>query len=700
MTVSRRILWQFAIAAGLVIVVSSAVTYKLVFDAAAKRNLDVLRTYVTERARREEAEFRNIEGNLRLVRGQFEKRMEAAIPPFMNDRWEGRFRLFPDGAWRSREEFSDGRRYSTLWMHKDATLTAQLQVQIVRAQDICDELIRGWVDSFPSVYFVFKGPANIGFDARIANWVWDTPADYDATGLEWYQLALPKEVLTSDALSWTGVQEEPTSREPMVSVYLPIVVKGEFLGSVGHDIWVRRLFDQTSRSELQGATHLILRTDGRLIAVPGLQDKILASKGWLKAEEAGDPVLASLFSTANKPGASTSFEGYDKTGDVFYSVARLKGPEWYYITTMPRSLLQRQAFRSAQWVLWAGISSLALVLAIFALILRRQITKPLAELDRATRQMSSGDTAARAIIPRSDEFGVVASVLNEMAERVAARDADLRHLNEDLEQRVTTRTEELTEANVRLAEAGEETLRTLAKERELGEMRSRFVSLVSHEFRNPLHVIMSSCDILQRYLDRLPEDDREHHLQGIHDSVRHMGRMIEEVLVLGSAESGGMVFKPEKVNLVALCERLVDGVLSATGNLCPLSFQHSPEVPPVTADQNLLHHILGNVLTNAVKYSEPGAPVLFTLQVENGRAEFHIEDHGRGIPAVDLERLYEPFRRGSNVGSTPGTGLGMVIVKRCVHLHGGTISCTSEEGVGTTFHITIPMVPADESRGE
>lgn len=161
MTVSRRILWQFVVAAGLVIVVSSAVTYKLVFDAAAQRNLDVLRTYVTERTRREEAEFRNIEGNLRLVRGQFEKRMEAAMPPFMNDRWEGRFRLFPDGAWRSREEFADGRRYSTMWMHKDATLTAQLQVQILRAQDICDELIRGWVDSFPSVHFVFKGPVNI-----------------------------------------------------------------------------------------------------------------------------------------------------------------------------------------------------------------------------------------------------------------------------------------------------------------------------------------------------------------------------------------------------------------------------------------------------------------------------------------------------------------------------------------------------------
>ncbi|HSJ03366.1 MAG TPA: hypothetical protein VK956_12970, partial [Verrucomicrobium sp.] len=133
MTVSRRILWQFAVAAALVILVTSSVTYKLVFDEATERHLDVLRTYVSERALREEAEFRNIEGNLRMVRGQFQKRMEAPAPPQVEARWDSRFKLFPDGAWRSKEEFSDGRKFSTLWMHKDATLTADLQLKILRA---------------------------------------------------------------------------------------------------------------------------------------------------------------------------------------------------------------------------------------------------------------------------------------------------------------------------------------------------------------------------------------------------------------------------------------------------------------------------------------------------------------------------------------------------------------------------------------
>src|SRR6185369_13513099 len=134
--------------------------------------------------------------------------------------------------------------------------------QILRAQDICNELLPGWVDSFPSVYFVLSGPANIGFDPRIPNWVWDTPADYDPSALEWFQLAMPKE-MPGAGFSWTGIIEEPTTRVPIVSVYLPLEKNGKFLGSIGHDIYVNPLMEETARSELPGAMHLIFRGDGR-----------------------------------------------------------------------------------------------------------------------------------------------------------------------------------------------------------------------------------------------------------------------------------------------------------------------------------------------------------------------------------------------------------------------------------------------------
>src|ERR1041385_9368218 len=194
MTIPQRILFHVAIGAGLVIAVATAVTYGIVYDAARQRDLKHLETYVRERTRREEVGFQQVQANLALVRGQFLKRLEAPIPSDYQQKWNERFELFSDGSWRSYKKFSDGRKYSTLFAPKNFKLTPELQVEILRAQDLCDELLPAWVDSFPSVYFVLPGWANIGFDPRIPSWVWDTPADYDPSALEWFQLAMPKDM--------------------------------------------------------------------------------------------------------------------------------------------------------------------------------------------------------------------------------------------------------------------------------------------------------------------------------------------------------------------------------------------------------------------------------------------------------------------------------------------------------------------------
>src|SRR5262249_32029119 len=152
----------------------------------------------------------------------------------------------------------------------------------------------------------------------------------------------------------------------------------------------------------------------------------------LRMQNSGEPALASLY-RAISPRTDRQFSGYDHESGSYYSVARLAGPEWFFLTTMPRELLQTQAFQSAQWVLWAGLVSLALVLAFLAKILRRQIAQPLAELARATNQMSAGDISARAMVQRKDELGELAGSFNEMAGRVASREAELRQLNQELE---------------------------------------------------------------------------------------------------------------------------------------------------------------------------------------------------------------------------------------------------------------------------
>lgn len=693
MTVPQRILLHVAAGAAVVLAVATGLTYWLVYSAARDRDLQHLDIYVAERARREEQTFLHVQGNLALVRGQFLKLMEEPAPVDYEAQWNEQFRLFPDGAWRSREQFSDGRKYATMWAHRDVNFTPEMKVQVLRAQDISNQLLPAWVDSFPSVYFVFPGWLNIGFDPRIANWVWDTPADYSAADLEWFQLALPRDGQPKTDFSWTGVIEEPTTKFPIVSVYIPIEKDGKFLGSIGHDIYVKRMMEETTRSELPGTMHVIFRPDGRLIAHPTKLRQILDSGGRLSMQDSGEPVLTSLYRLVQSR-TERRFSGFDESTGAYYSVAQLAGPNWYFLTTVPRAQLQQQAARSAQWVLWSGLFSLALVLSFLGVILRRQIARPLIELTRATKQMAGGDHAARADVSRTDEFGALAGSFNDMAQRVASRESELRQLNQNLEERVTLRTAELTEANRQLDAGREEALLLLARERELRELKDDFVSLVSHEFRTPLEVIMSSVDNLDRYHDRLPPEKRAQLLHTINKSVRRMSGMMEDVLVLGRLEAGRTEFKPAPLDLAVLSRRVADEMESATNRRCPVQLAVNVGEGEALADEALVRHIVTNLLSNAVKYSPAEQPVELAMQREGRDVVIRVSDRGCGIPEADRKRMFQAFHRGSNVRQIPGTGLGLLIVQRCVAAHGGTIAFESTEGQGTTFTVRLPVFPS------
>ncbi|MBV8353571.1 MAG: PAS domain S-box protein, partial [Verrucomicrobia bacterium] len=235
-----------------------------------------------------------------------------------------------------------------------------------------------------------------------------------------------------------------------------------------------------------------------------------------------------------------------------------------------------------------------------------------------------------------------------------------------------------------------ELVRTLAREKELGQLRSKFVSMVSHEFRTPLGIIQSSAEILEDYLDRLEPAEREDHLRSIRNNTRRMALIMEEVLLIGSFDAGKMEFKPAPLDLPSFVRKLVDEVLSATGQRCPIELS-IPGIPgEIQADDRLLRHIFTNLLTNAVKYSDAGRPVQFEIRRSDGEIVCTIRDQGIGIPEADREWLFNAFHRGHNVDERPGTGLGLVIVKRCVDLHGGKIAVVSKVGEGTTVSVRLP----------
>lgn len=282
--------------------------------------------------------------------------------------------------------------------------------------------------------------------------------------------------------------------------------------------------------------------------------------------------------------------------------------------------------------------------------------------------------------------------------RLRQSEEQLQRLNEDLEQRVEEQTDELRQKNQYLQreiaerQRLEEELRhALAKEKELSDLKSNIISVVSHEYRTPLATILSSAELLENYSHKWTEDKKQRHFQRIQSSVHHLTQLVSDVLVLSKAEAGKLEFNPVSLDLVAFCRELVEELQLTVRTEHNISFMCLDSGIEACLDEKLLRQFLSNLISNAIKYSPEGGNIQFELFGEQDAVTFRIRDQGIGIPLKDQAQLFEAFHRSSNVGTISGTGLGLAIVKRCVELHGGQIAVESEVGVGTTFTITLPL---------
>lgn len=249
----------------------------------------------------------------------------------------------------------------------------------------------------------------------------------------------------------------------------------------------------------------------------------------------------------------------------------------------------------------------------------------------------------------------------------------------------------LSEAKTGLESALVELEGEKEKQKELATLKSRFVSMTSHEFRTPLSVILSSAELLEAYGERWKPEKRNNHLGRIQRAAGQMKQMLDAVLLIGRSEAGMLRFEPKEIDVEAFVRELCDGLEFDADTKHEVALTTDGELSSVILDERLLGHVVSNLLSNAMRYSPDADTVYLDVARDDQTVELRVRDEGIGIPEEDRERLFDSFHRGSNVSGISGTGLGLAIVDRAVDLQGGTIEVESELGTGTTFIVRLPI---------
>ena len=266
---------------------------------------------------------------------------------------------------------------------------------------------------------------------------------------------------------------------------------------------------------------------------------------------------------------------------------------------------------------------------------------------------------------------------------------EIRNLNTELEKKVDERTHILQEALEKLEQSQRELHEALNKEKLLNEIKSRFVSMASHEFRTPLSAVLSSAALLSKYTKEDDQEKRNKHIDRIKDSVKHLNDILEDFLSLGKLDEGRISADPHEFNLQEMInETLTDmKVVLKPGQKFNFNYEGDEKI---NADKKLLRNVLINLISNAAKFSEEDTGITITAKSYSGKNEIAVTDKGIGISKKDQEHLFTMFYRASNVTNIQGTGLGLHIVKRYLDLINGTVDLQSTLGKGTSITITFP----------
>jgi two-component system sensor kinase FixL len=285
---------------------------------------------------------------------------------------------------------------------------------------------------------------------------------------------------------------------------------------------------------------------------------------------------------------------------------------------------------------------------------------------------------------------VFAGFIHDLSREKEAEE-QLKEYAAHLEELVENRTYALKESILALQQAKEEVSFSLEKEKELGQLKSRFVSMASHEFRTPLSAVQLSASLIEKYAQPYDNENIRKHVAKIKGAVGNLTSILNDFLSLEKLEAGRVEVSCTPFDLVKFSEEITEELQLLAKQNQSIIYQHTGVTSMVNLDQNLVRHCVINLIGNAIKYSGENTFIEFNTEIRPEQCIITIKDNGIGIPETDQKHLFEAFFRAHNTGNIPGTGLGLNIVARYAGLMNGHIDFKSNINKGTLFTITFPI---------
>ncbi|MBD2579045.1 ATP-binding protein [Oscillatoria sp. FACHB-1406] len=724
-SLARVTLMQMTSCIAAVVLLSCTVSYFHLMEVLQTRVRLELGKYVAERGQRESQIFQLAESNQALTKEAFLSNLQAQADRDPQAEFDRLFYTWSDGTVRNAPQNQptktfDTLKHPTVFIGKGVKLTPDVKRRAIAMYEVLSAYAPAWRNQF--VDTCMAAPDNI----NACYWVnvplnLDIPAETNITTQESFYIGDKAHNPTRKPV-WTGAYLDSISGYWMVSLTIPIDnSQGNYIANGGHNIKLNKLIDRTVNNYLRGTQNMMFREDGRLIAHPDLLEEIKAGKGELTIQKFGDPHLQRVYEyvKAMTPDQKVIDNPVDRE---FIAVNRIKGPDWYFVTIYPKSLLIAEASKTIQVIFLTGFLTLIVEIISIWLVLKSKLLRPLKQLTAATHKIANGNFEVCLNVKRPDEIGQLAGSFNHMVQQLQYSFRLLERTNEELEIRVKARTNELSRALAHLKNTQTQLVQT-EKMSSLGQL----VAGIAHEINNPINFIHGNLGHVNNYTKdmlvaiKLYQKYSAHLANEIQESVEDLDldfiandlprllssmkqgttRVREIVLGLRNfSRLGESDFKPVNLHegidntLLILDHRLktTDADNNTKHPAIQVQKQYG-DLPLVVCYAGLMNQVFMNLLINAIdaleKTPEPTI-IIRTERLDRERVKIAIADNGVGIPKDIQARIFDPFFTTKPVGK--GTGLGLAICYQVVvDGHGGKLFCDSTPGVGTEFAIEIPI---------